>query len=55
MNDDIEESISTGHKINAIKIYRQQMDDIYGVKVNLREAKDYIDNIQADMKRRGMV
>ena len=55
LNDDIEEFISTGHKINAIKIYRQQMDDIYGVKVGLREAKDYIDNIQADMKRRGMV
>ena len=55
MNDDIEESISTGHKINAIKIYRQQMGDIYGVKVGLREAKDYIDNIQADMKRRGIV
>ena len=55
MNDDIEEFISTGHKINAIKIYRQQMDDIYGVKVTLREAKDYIDNMQADMKRRGIV
>ena len=55
MNDDIEEFISTGHKINAIKTYRQQMEDIYGVKVGLREAKDYIDNIQADMKRRGIV
>ena len=55
MNDDIEESISTGHKINAIKIYRQQMYDVYGIEVNLREAKDYIDNIQADMKRRGMI
>ena len=55
MNDDIEECLSNGHKINAIKTYRQQMEDIYGVKVGLREAKDYIDNIQADMKRRGIV
>ena len=44
MNDDIEECLSNGHKINAIKIYRQQMNDVYGVKINLREAKDYIDN-----------
>ena len=55
MIEAIEDFTSQGQKINAIKLYRTDMHRIFGQRVTLREAKDYIDNMQADMKRRGMV
>ena len=55
MNDMIEDYIAQGQKINAIKYYRQEMDENYDVKVSLREAKEYIDNTAEDMRRRGII
>ena len=55
MNDMIEDYIARGEKINAIKYYRQEMDENYDFKVSLREAKDYIDNTAEDMRRRGII
>ena len=54
MNDMIEDYIARGEKINAIKYYRQEMDEKFGEQISLREAKEYIDGIAADMKRRGI-
>ena len=55
MNDMIEDYIARGEKINAIKYYRQEMDENYDVKVGLRDAKEYIDNTAEDMRRRGII
>ena len=54
LNEAIEEFLVQGHKINAIKHYRQEMQDQFKEQVSLREAKDYVDAIHGDMKRRGM-
>ena len=54
LDEAIEEFLVKGHKINAIKHYRQEMQDQFKEQVSLREAKDYVDAIHADMKRRGM-
>tara|TARA_B100000809_G_C15077662_1_gene508477 strand:+ start:391 stop:840 length:450 start_codon:yes stop_codon:yes gene_type:complete len=54
LDEAIEEFLVKGHKINAIKHYRQKMQDQFKEQVSLREAKDYVDAIHADMKRRGM-
>ena len=55
MTEQIEDYIAQSQKINAIKYYRQEMSDKLNEQVTLREAKDHIDNIQADMKLRGVV
>ena len=54
LDEAIEEYVVQGHKIQAIKHYRQEMQDQFKEQVSLREAKDYVDTIHADMKRRGM-
>jgi len=54
MNDMIEDYIAQNQKINAIKYYRQEMDEKFGEQVSLREAKEYIDEVASDMKRRGI-
>ena len=54
MTEQIEDYIAQGQKINAIKYYRQEMQDQFKETVTLREAKDYVDSIHNDMKRRGM-
>ena len=54
MNETIEDFVAQGAKINAIKYYRQEMQDQFKETVSLREAKDYVDSIHNDMKRRGM-
>ena len=55
MTEQIEDYIAQGHKINAIKYYRQEMDENYDFKVSLRDAKEYIDNTAEDMRRRGII
>jgi ribosomal protein L7/L12 len=55
MNDQIEDYIAQNQKINAIKYYRQEMDENYDFKVSLRDAKEYIDNTAEDMRRRGII
>ena len=54
LDEAIEEFLAQGQKINAIKHYRQEMQDQFKEQVSLRDAKDYVDTIHADMKRRGM-
>ena len=44
----IEESLRANRKIQAIKLYRQHKID-NGEDCSLREAKDYIDNLQVKM------
>jgi hypothetical protein len=44
----IEDSLRANRKIEAIKIYRQHKID-NGEDCSLREAKDYIDNLQVKM------
>ena len=55
MNDMIEDYIARGEKINAIKYYRQEMNENYDIEVGLRDAKQYIDNTAEDMRRRGII
>ena len=55
MEEQIEDYIAQAQKINAIKYYIQEMDDKFGVEVTLREAKEHIDSIAANMKLRGIV
>ncbi|MBC8428500.1 hypothetical protein H8D04_01310 [bacterium] len=53
--EEIEDFVAQGSKINAIKHYRNVMDKDYDEKIGLREAKDFVDGIQDDMSRRGMI
>ncbi len=55
MNDQIEDYIAQNQKINAIKYYRQEMNDKLNEQVTLREAKEYIDGIASDMRLRGII
>ena len=55
MAEQIEDYIAQGHKINAIKYYRQEMSDSLNEQVTLREAKEHIDGIASDMRLRGIV
>ena len=53
--DTIEDFLSEGQKISAIKHYREAMSTSFGEKVGLRDAKEYVDNLQIDMRRRGIL
>jgi len=55
MIEAIEDFIAQGQKINAIKLYRTDMQRIFSQDVTLREAKDYIDQLGVDLKRRGII
>ena len=45
----IEDLLSMGQKINAIKCYRESMSKLDGELPGLREAKDYVDKLQESM------
>ena len=55
MEEEIEDYLAEGQKINAIKYYRSEMKDRFDEEISLREAKDYVDQIHHDMKRRGVI
>ena len=55
IEEEIEDYLAQGQQINAIKYYRSEMKDKYDIEMGLREAKDYIDNIHDDMRRRGII
>ena len=55
IEEEIEDFLADNQKINAIKYYRSEMKDKYDIEMGLKEAKDYIDNIHDDMKRRGVI
>ena len=51
MDAEIDELLSKGHKITAIKLYRNQMLEM-GKKISLREAKTYVDAIELVNRRK---
>ena len=55
MIDEIEDYFAPGQKINAIKYYREEMQNRFDERVSLRESKDFVDSIDNDLKRRGIV
>ena len=55
MEAEIEDYLVAGQKINAIKRYREGMKDIFDEQVSLRDSKTYIDNMNDDLKRKGLV
>ena len=55
IDEEIEDYLVEGQKINAIKYYRSEMKERFDKVVSLRVAKDYVDMIQGDMRRRGII
>ena len=55
IQEQLEEYIDGGQKINAIKYYRHEMKEQFGKEIGLREAKDHVDDIHEDMRRTGMI
>jgi len=55
MEAEIEDYLVAGQKINAIKRYREGMQDIFSEQVSLRDSKNHIDNVHDDLKRKGLV
>ena len=55
IEEQIEDYLADNQKINAIKYYRSEMKDRFDSEIGLREAKDYVDQIHHDMRRRGML
>ena len=55
MMEEVEDFIVQGQKINAIKVYRNKMNELYGTKFGLKECKDYIDSVHDDLKKRGVI
>ena len=55
MIDEIEDYLAQGQKINAIKYYREEMQNRFDERVGLLESKDFVDSIDNDLKRRGIL
>ena len=55
IDEEIEDYLVEGQKINAIKYYRSEMKERFDKVVSLRVAKDYVDMIQRTMRKRGIV
>ena len=55
VEEEIEDYLAQGQKINAIKYYRSEMKDRFDEEISLRDAKDYVDQIHNDMRRRGVI
>jgi len=55
IEEEIEDYLADNQKINAIKYYRSEMKDRFDEEVSLRDAKDYVDQIHHDMRRRGVI
>ena len=55
MEAEIEDYLVAGQKINAIKRYREGMNDIFDEQVSLRDSKNHIDNVNDDLKRKGLI
>ena len=55
LHDEVEDFIALGQKINAIKHYRHEMDKTFDTEITLRGAKEYVDALAEDMRRRGVI
>ena len=51
LEDELEDFIMQGQKINAIKHYRRVMKAQIGEEPTLRASKDYIDSLQYDLNK----
>jgi len=51
LEDELEDFIKQGQKINAIKHYRRVMKEQIGEEPSLRASKDYIDSLQYDLNK----
>jgi len=51
LENELEDFIIQGQKINAIKHYRQAMKKQFGKEPTLRASKDYVDSLQADLNK----
>ena len=50
---EVEDYILQGQKINGIKHYRNNSEQVFGKQYSLKESKDACDKIQEDLIRRG--
>ena len=55
LHGEVEDMIEAGAIINAIKHYRNEMKTNLNTDISLREAKDYVDAIRNDMRRKGII
>ena len=55
VHETIEEHLPQNAKIAAIKYYRETMGTHFNEEVSLREAKDFVDAIENDMKRKKII
>ena len=55
VHETVEEHLAQGNKISAIKYYRATMETHFNEEVSLREAKDFVDAIESDMKRKKII
>ena len=55
LHGEVEDMIEAGSIINAIKHYRNEMKTNLNTDISLREAKDYVDALRDDMRRKGII
>ena len=53
LHTEVEDFIKAGAIIEAIKHYRNEMKTSLNTDVSLKESKDYVDVLRADLNRRG--
>ena len=51
LENELEDFIIQGQKINAIKHYRQAMKKQFGKEPTLRASKDYVDSLQSSLNK----
>ena len=55
IDEEIEDYLAQGQKIQAIKYYRNEISKLTGTEPLLKESKKYVDSIQIYMERRNMI
>ena len=55
LNDAVQDLLEQNSKIAAIKYYRSTMLNVFKEEVRLRDAKDYVDKIESDLRARGII
>jgi len=55
LHGEVEDLIESGAIIQAIKHYRNEMKTNLSTDISLREAKDYVDALRDDMRRKGII
>ena len=55
LDQELEDMLKQGAKIAAIKYYREVMNTHFNEEVTLRQSKEFVDAIQSDMQRSGII